>query len=299
MRYTLGVTKISRRVVHDQVIGIDALADRAVPQRAEVHLLERAAAEAEHQQHAVGVRVILARRGRQVVVQVFLKRIAEIVLLIRRGDRVVADLDRTISRQKFGPGVGLKAQHGLKQQRMPHLAHALDRGTVARALQAGDLDLQAEQLDALRTVLDPLPAALKVVLDAANQLIGDAEQFVTVDLVDQIAEPLFCLLRIALLSVLHRATVEADRDRAILVLDAHDVARIVHIEGRATFIDLNDHILAVDALLGLIGQKTQILRDETGCRHQASPSTGIFSISATKRAMPCCAAIVSLLAMIS
>jgi hypothetical protein len=76
----LGVPQVRRVVVDDQVLGVDGQADRPVAQRAEVDLLERRAAEALHQQHAVGVRVVLRGHRRQVVVGVLLERLGQRVL---------------------------------------------------------------------------------------------------------------------------------------------------------------------------------------------------------------------------
>ena len=112
---------------------------------------------------------------------------------------------------------------------MAHLAHAFDRRTVRCTLQAGDLDLQAEKLDALRTVFDPLATALEIVLDAANQFIGDADQFARINFIDKVAEPVFGLLGLAL-ALNDRLAIEADRDRSILMLDADDVATVIGVE---------------------------------------------------------------------
>ena len=68
MRDPLGVAQVGRRVVHDEVVGVHALGHRAPAQGAEVDLLEGRAAKAQHEQHAVGVGVVLGRRGREVVV---------------------------------------------------------------------------------------------------------------------------------------------------------------------------------------------------------------------------------------
>ena len=73
MRDPLGALQISRRVVNDQVFSINALRHRAVAKRAVVNFLEAIAAKADHEQHAVGIRVVFGRRDRQVVVHVLLK----------------------------------------------------------------------------------------------------------------------------------------------------------------------------------------------------------------------------------
>ena len=83
MRDALRIAQIGRRVVDDQVFCINAFAHWAIADRAEVNLLECSAAEAEHQQHAVGVGIILARDSRQIMVEIFLKRGGKLVLLIR------------------------------------------------------------------------------------------------------------------------------------------------------------------------------------------------------------------------
>ena len=118
VRDALGVLKVSRRVVDDQVFGVDGLGDRTVAQRAIVNLLEARAAEAEHEQHAVGVGVILSRHRRQVVVEVALQRVGALVLLQVRIVVVIADLDGSVSRQQLGACIGLKSQHSLQQERM-------------------------------------------------------------------------------------------------------------------------------------------------------------------------------------
>ena len=189
MRDTQGAGQVRGLVVHDQVVGIDAVGRRAIAQRAEVNLLERGAAKAQQKQHAVCVGVVLSRRRRQVVVHVLFESVSQLVTLQRRAVSVVPDLDGPVGRQKLRPGVGLEAQHGFLQQWVPNLGHAFDRCAVRCALHAGKLDLQAQQLDALSPVVDPLGAAVQIVLHAAHKVFGDAGQFVFFKLFGEVVEP--------------------------------------------------------------------------------------------------------------
>ena len=246
VRDALRVRQVGCGVADDQVIGIDGLADRAVAQRALVDLLEGRAAEAEHQQHAVGVGVILRRGRGQVVVQVALERVGALVLAEVGVVVVVADLDRAVGRQQLAAGVGLKAQDGLKQERVADAAHALDRRTVSGPADVGHLDLEPEQLDALSARLDPVAATFDIVLDAAHQVVGDNTKLRLVDVIDEVGKPPPLFLFGA---ALDGFAVEADRDRPVVVLDAQDVARVIGVSHVSALLD--DH-------LGVIGGRRDV-----------------------------------------
>ena len=189
MRDALGVLQISRAIVHDQIISINRFRNGTIAQRAVIHLLERGTAEAKHQQHAVSVGVVFGGRGSQVVVQVTLKRIGQPVFFKARVVVVVADFHRTIGRQKLRARIGLEAQHGFKQQRMPHPAHSLNRRTIGSAAHAWDFNLQPQQLQAGGTVFDPIVAAGQVITDTAQQVFADAPKLHVVDLLDKVIKP--------------------------------------------------------------------------------------------------------------
>ena len=158
----LALREVCGRIVHDQVRRVHRFADRTIPKRAEIDLLERRAAEPEHEQHAVGVRVILGRHTRQIMVHVLLKRVAKTVLcctvdptigrlvlwtIIEDGVVGITDLDRTICRQHLGTGIGLEAEHRLLQQRMANLRHALHWSTIRCPLKPGNLDLGSREAE--------------------------------------------------------------------------------------------------------------------------------------------------------
>jgi len=111
-----------RKVVQDviQLVGTSTLADRPIPQWAIVNLLEGGPTEAEHEQHAIGVRVILARDSRQVVVEILLERVSKGILLNCGCNSIIPDFNRAISGQHFATGVRLESQHCFKQQRVAH-----------------------------------------------------------------------------------------------------------------------------------------------------------------------------------
>ena len=100
----------------------------------------------------------------------------------------------------------MEPQHGLQQQRVTDLAHALDRCAVSTALQAGDLDLQTEQAQTLCPFLDPFLAAVHVLLNTTQQFLGDAGQLHVIDLIGKVGEPAGILL--ALLGLLNRFPIE-------------------------------------------------------------------------------------------
>ena len=135
--------QVGGAVVDDQVVGVNAVAGRTVPQRAEENLFERRAAEAQKQQHAVRIGVVFPRRRRQEVVHVLLEGVGDLIAVSRRAVGVIPDLDRAIGRQQLGPGVGLEAQDGLLQQRVPHFGHAFDGCAITSALKARKLYLEA------------------------------------------------------------------------------------------------------------------------------------------------------------
>ena len=194
------------------------------------------------------------------MVQVALKRTGELVLLEVGVVVVVADLDGAVGRQQLGARVGLKAQHGLKQQRMANLAHTLDRRAVGRTLKAGDLRLEAQKANAGRPVLDPLLAALDVVFDAAQQRVGNAVQLAAVDLVDEVVEPSAARL---LAGAVDGLAVEADGHGAVVVLDAQDVA--VGVDVRDVLARLDDYVRQL--WLREAGE-ADVRINEAGCRHQ-------------------------------
>ena len=140
----LGVLQVRRVVINNQIVSIYRLRDRPVPQGAEVNLLKGRATKAQHEQHAVGVGVILCSRRCQVMVQVFLKRLSKLVFIQRRIVIVVADFHRAVSRQHLRAGIGLKAQHRLQKEWVPHPVHALDRRSFCGASEAGNLNLEAK-----------------------------------------------------------------------------------------------------------------------------------------------------------
>ena len=189
MRNALGVLQVRRVVINNQIVSIDRLRDGPVPQGAEVNLLKCRTAEAQHEQHAVGVGVILCGRRCQVMVQVPLERFGKLIFLQRRVVIVVADFHRAVSRQHFRAGVGLKAQHRLQQKGVPHPVHALDRRSFCGAAEAGNFNLESKQLDAGRMIFDPVLAALDVIRDTAQQFVRNAVQFQFGNVIDQIIKP--------------------------------------------------------------------------------------------------------------
>ena len=154
------------------------------------------------------------------MVHVLLKGIGQLVALQRGAVGVVPDLDRAVGRKKLRPGVGLEAQHGFLQQRMPDLGHAFDRCAVARPLNAGQFDLEAQQLDALRPVVDPLSPAVQIVLHTAQQVFGDAAQFVLLDVVGKVVEP--ALWSLLAFGVFDGLAVEGHGDGPIAMVDPQD-----------------------------------------------------------------------------
>jgi hypothetical protein len=87
---------------------------------------------------------------------------------------------------------------------VPNAGHSLNRCAVCGTSEAGDLNLEAQQLDALRSVVDPFFAGLKVILDTLEQFVRNSGKFGLVDVVDEVVEPscpvfAFCLLQWRLL----------------------------------------------------------------------------------------------------
>ena len=205
VRHAASITQVCRGIVDNQIIRINALGHRPVTERAVVNLLKRGSTKPQHQQHAIGVRIVLRCRAGQVMVQVFFQGVGQLVLIQHRLIGIIADLYRPIGRQHLTAGVGLKAQAGLKQQWVPHLAHALDGRTVSRASKAGDLNLQAQQLDALSSLFNPFLSARQIVTDAAHELFRDHRQGAVINVINKVAEPLLgalCLRRAAVLNTL-------------------------------------------------------------------------------------------------
>ena len=159
MRNALCVAEVAGRIVDNQVVGVDGLADRTVTQRAIINLLERRPAKPQHQQHPVGVGVVFTRRHGQVVIEIVLQGICTHILLQITVISVNPDFYRPISRQQLGSRIRLEPENGFEQERMANFRHAFNRRTVRRALQAGNLNLETQQLDALRAGLNPVLTA--------------------------------------------------------------------------------------------------------------------------------------------
>ena len=189
MGNAFGIAQIGGCIVDDDIIGVDRFNDWAIAQWAEISLLEPSTAEPNHQQHAIGIGVVFLGGRCQIMIDVTFQRIGVLILLQICVVVVIADLRRTIHRQQLRPSIGLEPQACLKQQRMPNLAHALDRSTIRSTRQSRNFDFQAEQLDPLGTILDPLFAGVEVIPDATHQIFGDTRLFTIADLIDQIAEP--------------------------------------------------------------------------------------------------------------
>ena len=180
---------------------------------------------------------------------------------------------------------------------MADLAHALDGRAVSRAAKAGDLQLQAQKLDALRAALDPLPAAFDVVLDATQQVVGDLPQRALINVLDEVIEPAALFPAGPVNEAL---AVDADRDRAVVMLNAQDwLVAGLHGRNVASF---HHNVRSRDRGLGQARQANVLGREAGHWRHGYCPSTvgtGVGSISSTKRRIPSCAAIVSDWAIIS
>ena len=167
VRDASGVLEVGCVVADYQIVGVNSLAHRPVAQWTKVDLLERCAAEAKQQQHAVGVGIVFRRRAGQVVVKVLFQRVGQLVLFGGAAVAVVPDLDRSIGGQHFRTRVRLETEDSLQKQRVTDTGHTLDRSAVRRAGKVGYLHLQTEKLNALCAVLNPFLAGSKVVLYAA------------------------------------------------------------------------------------------------------------------------------------
>src|SRR6185312_360718 len=118
-----------------------------------------------------------------------------------------------------------------------------DRGAVGRALDAGYLDLQPKQRDAGGYAVGPLLARGEIVVDAADQIIGDAAELGLVDPVDEVGEP--ALVALALLRFLERSPVQGDADRAVGVLDLQHRAVVADLRNVLARIVFDQDILGV------------------------------------------------------
>ena len=187
MRDASGVPQVRRRLIYDQVGRVHGFADGPPTDRTEIDLFERSAAEPEHQQHAIGVRVVFRRRGRQVVVQVLFQRVRQPVLLGCGTDGVISDLHRAVGRQHLGSGVRLETQQRLQQQGVPDATGTGHAVRVARGV--ADLGAQSEQLQPLGAGFDVVLSARHVLADAAQQVVGDAPEFPAVQTFREIVVP--------------------------------------------------------------------------------------------------------------
>ena len=193
------------------------------------------------------------------MVQVPLKGVRQLVRLERGLIVVVADLHRAVSRQQLRPGIGLKAQDSLQQEGVPDLAHALHRSAVSAALQTGHFDLQAQQLYASRAVLDPLLARQHVPVDAIDQVPGDAAQFVLVNPLNKVVEPLGGLVSLRLNQ---RLAVQRHRYGAVAVLDLEDIALFIDIRRVTGLIGGLNHNI------GVFGLNRSLRRRLADVRHE-------------------------------
>ena len=250
VRDTLCILQISRAVVHDQIISINRFGNGTIAQRAVVHLLERGAAEAKHQQHAVSVRVILGRHRRQVMVEVALQRICKLIFLQAGVVIVIANFHRPIGGQQLRPRISLEAQHCFKQQRVPHLGHAFDRRTVSSASKAGDFNLQAKKLQAGGAIFNPFAAALQIIADAAQQVFADAAQFHLWDLINEVIKPAGFFFATGRLQGL---AINPHRDAAIGMLNGEDVSAVIGLRLIGGLIGLHDHNLFAGRQLRRLG----------------------------------------------
>ena len=155
------------------------------------------------------------------MVEVTLKGVGQTVLGGRCVVVIVPDLDRPVSREEFGPGIGLEAQDRLQQQRVTNAADAFDRRAVCAAAKAGNVQLEAEQAHAIGAVFNPVLAAVDIGLDATDEVIGNARQLYSLDIVNEVVEP---STRTTRCRALQRAAVDGDSDAAVAMLNRQDVA---------------------------------------------------------------------------
>jgi hypothetical protein len=118
----------------------------------------------------------------------------------------------------------------------------------ARVLQAGDFNLETKELDALCAILNPITAALKVILDTTHQIARNARQLAIIDLIDQITEPLAGLLYGRILATSKRFAIEGDCDGAVWMLDLEEIAIGIVVEGVATHVHSDFRIVALNSL---------------------------------------------------
>ncbi len=166
------------------------------------------------------------------------------VALSRAGVAVVPDLHRAVRRQHLGAGVGLETQHGFLQERVPDLGHALDRRTVVAPLDAGQLDLEAQKLHALRAILDPLLAAHQIVIDPAQKVFRDGAQLHVADFIDEVVKP---ARRTLFFAVLNGFAIERDGDRSVAVVDPQKRAVLIELRDICLLVSVSDgHIHRAD-----------------------------------------------------
>ncbi len=184
------VAQIGGGGINDQIVGIDALGDGPLAQRAVIDFLERGSKQAQLEKHLVGVGIVFRRRDGQIMIHVLLQGIGHQVTLDRRTVcGIIPDFQGAIDGQKLAPAIGLKPQIGLQQKGRTNAGHALDGGAVCAALCAGRFDCEAQQLDAFGAGFHPVGAGGLVVLDAAYQVAGHSGQELAVYVIDQIAKP--------------------------------------------------------------------------------------------------------------
>ena len=107
------------------------------------------------------------------MIEILLQTIGKLVLLEAGIVVVIAHFDWPVCREQFRARICLESQHCFKQQRVSDLTHALNRCAIGRTLQTGHLKLQAEELNALCAVFDPIFPALNVVANATEKVLGD------------------------------------------------------------------------------------------------------------------------------
>ena len=232
------------------------------------------------------------------MIEVILKCVGQLVVFKVRIVVIHANFNRTIGRKQLRTGIGLEPQHCLKQKRMPNLAHAFNRSAITRALQAGDLNSQAKELDSLRPILNPVVSALNVIPNAAKKLFGDAAQLPLGNVIDQIAIPIRAIQFFAV--ACDWFSIKGNGNGAIGVLDLkHRTVVILLFLVFAVLDDLNHDIITRNSFL--FRARKPDIGHKAGCHgHKIDPySADSASISSVNRWMPCCAAILSDFAAIS
>ena len=138
----------------------------------------------------------------------------------------------------------MEAQHGFLQERVPDLGHALDRRTVVAPLDTGQLDLEAQELHALRPILDPLLAAHQVVIDPAQEVFGDGAKLHVRNVFDEVVKPARGTL---FLAVLNGFAIERDGDRPVAVVDPQKCAVLIELRNIRLLVSVSDgHIHRAD-----------------------------------------------------